>query len=406
MDIKAWSSRMLHLLAAFLRRGGSFLERQGRRVASLAERAAGGGAPSEPAERPPGAPPAHWLEKIGAHEASAQWIHHTADVPGGGMPPGPFFSPRAGLKGSLRAEAPPGAQRTLVGEAGGRDDEATGGASPSADARGARRPASIPSGERAQSSASAGRRRAGADRQEAAGKAAESPSPRPPSSTRPGHARISEPDGSPRPVRLFEIDGPAGGEGPAESGPGSTASPFPDPGSGGRRTSPPGGRARSSSSSIHRSEAPSAPESEPSPSFPETAPAEPCSGPDRQEASRLDVAFARSPALSSAPAFARFASRGQRPSEPASMRSRAPASGSSSAAGGAGPERVPDRSPAKVDDPDQASRPAASRWPDLPGGAQILQEAAPDERRWAKWMQDRERRRRLNKEQRGQLWNE
>lgn len=406
MDIKAWPVRMLHLLAVFFRRGARFLERQGRRIAHLAERTSGEATPSGTTDRSPGEPPAHWLEKIETSEEPVQWIRHS-DEARAASPFGRSVSsfPRPPL--SSRPERPSASQGTSAKGARGHDQEgAAQEALPSADAGGAGRAAAGPSDDRAGWSASGGQPRSGSDRQEGRSEATGSPSQRFASSAGPERPRFSSPGSPPRPVRLRFGAGDSEKEEALEEGGQESAAPPPPPReTGSSRSGRTEGEVRALSFPALLSETPTAPPQETGPSFGRAAPSGGHRLPDRQDSPEEDPAWARS---APPPPFKRFASREQRPSAwaAASMSSDTPGPAPSLPAMNEDLRHASDGAPAVADDTAQKDWPSAPLWPDLPDGAQIIQETAPDARRWAKWMHGWERRRRLNREQRGQLWNE
>ena len=403
--MKAWPVRMLHLLAVFFRRGARFLERQGRRIAHLAERTSGEATPPGTTDRPPGEPPAHWLEKIEASEEPMPWIHHS-DEARAAPPFGQSVSsfPRPPL--SSRPERPSASQGTSAKGARAHDqEEAAQEAFLSADAGEGGRAASGPSDDRAGGVASGGQPRSGSGRQEGGDEATGSPSQRFASSAGPERPRFSGPGSPPRPVRLrFGAGDSEKEEAPEEGGQESAAPPSPPRETGSSRSGRTEGEVRSLSFPA-LSETPTAPPQETGPSFGRAAPSGGHRLPGRQDAPGEDPALVRS---APPPPFKRFASREQRPSAwaAASMRSDTPGPAPSLSAMNEDPRRASDGAPAAADDTAQKDRPSAPLWPDLPDGAQIIQETAPDARRWAKWMYGWERRRRLTREQRGQLWNE
>lgn len=420
--MKTWPSLALRLLARMLRQGAHFLERQEQKIEHWAEQvtdpgaetstgedasSASSGEPSPPG-RSPGDPPAHWLEKIESSEGPVQWIEHAGEGSAEDRPrasprslraafPAPFRS-RDKEREDLRFPAPAERDVRTEGEEQhmpAASDETPGRAAPS--------PRFEKSTEEAARTEAHRERKRGtgeAGREQASGL---SPST---SASKAGPDSGSDPEGasardalqSSQPARLQPSPSrnrPGRGREAARehTSPGEqTASDAAQKGE--RAVSFPFAEAGTGESGVSEAEPPSPPSlpdarEEPSDSARRLASEHPTG---RAFSHSEHVAFGRQhPASSPASSESSRVERSESSSDVSAASEVAYRSNKPPP-----PERKEDIPPA---------RPSRFHWPDLPEIDQIVEEDLSASRRWARRMRDWERRRRLNREQRGQLWS-
>lgn len=425
--MKTWPSLALRLLARMLQQGAHFLERQGQKIEHWAEQVAdseaetstGEDAPSASSgdqphsDRPPGQPPAHWLDKIESREGPVQWIEHMGE----GSPEDlPRVSPR-----SLRAAFPESSRSRREERKESRDPATDEGGErmrtegkgqqtpPAPDEASSRVASSLRFGKSAEEAAHSetdrGRQRGAeeAGREQASG-SSPSTSASEAGSDSAGAPAQDSPKSS-QPARLQPS--------PARNRPGREREAAEEGSESAEHTTSPGEQTTSDSAqkdehtvSFRSAEAGSresgVSEAEPSP---------PPSLPDsREEPSDLARRLAFEHPTVRASSHSEHVAFGKRhpasspiPSEP----SRVERSESSSDASAVSEVTYRSNKPAapkrKEDIP--TARPSWSHWPDLPDVDQIVQEDISASRRWERRMRDWERRRRLDREQRGQLWS-
>jgi hypothetical protein len=409
-----WPSHFFRLLARLVRRASHFLERQSQRLEAFAESTVGArasrGGPE--ADRAPDQPPMHWLEKIEASEESIRWIHHRE----GNVPPSPLEGTFPRFSDSeISAQKPARSSSRDSSIPGGRDRKDETVESSSADPDRAR-----PSGL----SAFAGSP-APPDQQPSAGSAeadAAKTRDRSPSvfsiSGSTGHPEYSESGVSPEPVQ-FQLSSP-------ESGPAMEGS----SGEEGSETS----RRSDVQPSPMASETPrSATQSPRSPGRTSAAGAAPSRDEDigyRQSrtgshrhksssAGRVERPFSRrrasdrtsSKITSSDVSTDRTIEQGSpRRGKPSVAKSEASTARehthSMARASSREPQEIQSkRSSTRANDGNERSRSVQSQWPELPTAEQIIVERASEPFGWHQLKSRFDRRRRLDKEQRGQLWN-
>ncbi len=415
--MEAWLFHTLRLFSRLLRRGAEFLERQGQRIEKAAESNPGEDTPdpvSDPS-RSPGEPPVHWLQKIEGREDPVQWIHHTE----GDSTRSPYdrFAPRpsrpaAGSSGDEEfSPREPASERDED-----RREDTIRHISQSIntdDPNRTRAPHRDNLSHRSRETASESYRAHPSGRRTDRDDPSSSPSkmqdrhtshtrgvsarmrlqPAPPGTGRPGddeieqeaskHSESGTPENPEAPSLNYppappELESPRGNSAKDEL----------------RRPSTPLTSSRTSISSQTVDESKYEIEQR---SFPERSPNDRSSTSERVDPSPGSV-FERTisrddqwPPAASSSSRKEPGSRKFPPHEPrASSRNE---------------EDSRDTSTETAKHPAPVSRPYESRWPELPDAAQILEENAPTARRWAR-TRDRERRKRLDREHRGRLWNE
>lgn len=432
MDMETWPSLVLRLLARLLQQGANFLERQGRKVNQLAEQTARertSGVEKDddrtvPAEEKSGSipssgqPPDHWLEKIEDSEGPIQWVEHTGDPADGphrlspssplsvprSLPPDrgkqsgrdPSMSPTTGeMRSTPRgrdARTDDITRRTTSeGESSLRSEESADSVASEKSDRSRRSEREKVSGERTSSRDSS---------------ASDSDTSRSRSNPSPPESMRLQPSSSKNRVvqeneTVRENDGRVEQMDKRSEGGTSEAS---------QRSS------RSSSSSNwveNEAESPGrrAGEEPSSPTWPDSHEKS-----SDSEATTLDSAYspAAAPTDGPVPLDERDDFSGQRtfPSTASfgnpEQGDTAHASSFSESATVSDVNDVSDSDPTFQNQKEEASVDRSSHfpWPDLLGAEQILQETHSDPRRWEGHMRSWERRRRLNREQRGQLWSE
>lgn len=428
--METWPSLALRLLARMLQQGAHFLERQGQKIEHWAEQVAdyeaetstgedassASSGESSHTDRSPGEPPAHWLEKIESSEGPVQWIEHAGE----GAPEDlPLASPRS-LQAAFpepfrsRHEGREDPRYPTAGERGERmRTEGEGQHTPPASDEASGRAAPSPRFEKPAEGAA----RTEADREwqrgaEEAGREQASSSSASTSASEAGPDSASDPEGAPardspkssQPARLQPS--------PSRNRPGrerETASEHTEPAertSSVEQTTSDSARKDEHTVSFQSAEAGSR-ESGVSEAEPQPPPSLPDSREERSDSARWLASEHPTVRASSYSEHVAFGRRHPASSPVPSESSRVERSESSSDVSVASEVTYRSNKPAapkrKEDIP--TARPSRSHWPDLPDVDQIVREDISASRQWERRMRDWERRRRLNREQRGQIWS-
>lgn len=426
MDMETWPSLVLRLLARLLQQGANFLEQQGQKVKRLAEQTASErtssaegdddrSVPAEETSQPTpssGQPPDHWLEKIEDSEGPIQWIEHTGDPADGPhrlSPSSPLSVPRSfppdrgkqsgrdpsssPTTGEMRS-TPRGRdartdditrRTTSEGESSLRFEESTDSVASEKSDR----------SRQSEKEKASGERTSGPD-----SSASDSDTSRSRSSPSPSESIRLQPSSS-KTRSEKETETARENDGRVEQIGGDTSEASQRP-----------SRSASSTWTEPEVEFPGDSASEEHPSSTSDS-RKKSSGSERTTVDSAHSSEAR-PTDDPVPLKERDDFSGQRISpSPASVGNPGPGGAErggsfSDSAAVSDVNDVSDSDRSFLNQKEEASADRSSHfpWPDLPDAEQILQDQHSDPRRWEGHMRSWERRRRLNREQRGQLWSE